>query len=51
MAARFFALAGTVVAGLIVADILLHPAGTQAASQGISGIETPVIHGLLGSAA
>lgn len=49
--ARFFTFAALVVGGLIVGDILIHPGGTQAASQGIQGIETPVIHGLLGSAA
>jgi hypothetical protein len=48
--ARIFTLGALVVGGLIVADILIHPSGTQAASQGITGIETPVIHGLLGSA-
>lgn len=49
MIGRFFAFGALVVGGLIVADILIHPAGTQAASQGIVGIETPAIHGLLGS--
>lgn len=47
--ARFFSLAALVVGGLIVADILIHPAGTNAASSGIVGVEKPVIHGLLGS--
>lgn len=49
--ARLFSLGALVVGGFIVADILIHPAGTQAASQGIAGVSTPVIHGLLGSTA
>ena len=47
--ARFFSLAALVVGGLIVADIVIHGTQVQAASQGIRGIETPVIQGLLGS--
>lgn len=47
--ARLFSLAALAVGGLIVADILIHPTGTSAASKGIAGIETPVVHGLLGS--
>lgn len=46
--ARLFSLAALIVGGLIVADILIHPAGTQAASAGFVGVETPVVHGLLG---
>lgn len=49
--ARVFSLAALIVGGLIVADILIHPQGTQAASQGFAGIETPLVHGLLGSTA
>ena len=49
--ARFFSLAALIVGGLVVADILLHPAGVQAASSGATALETPVIHGLLGSTA
>jgi len=45
---KFFSLAALVVGGIIVADILTHPAGTAAASKGISGITTPAISGLLG---
>ena len=48
MAARLFGLAAFVVGGIIVADILVHPSGTSAASSGIVGIETPAIQGLLG---
>lgn len=46
---KFFALASLVVGGIIVADILIHPAGTAAASNGLIGILTPSINGLLGS--
>lgn len=37
-----------IVYGLIVADILTHPAGTQAAGNVISGVSRPAINGLLG---
>ncbi len=47
--ARVFALAALVVAGVIVADILIHPSGTAAASSGISGVEKPALNALLGS--
>lgn len=47
--ARLFSLAALAVGGIIIADVLIHPKGTQAASQGVVGIETPVIQGLLGS--
>jgi uncharacterized membrane protein len=45
---KIFSLAALVVGGLIVADVLLHPAGTKAASSGIAGITNPAINGLLG---
>lgn len=45
---RFFSLAALVVGGIIVADILIHPAGTKAASTGVAGITKPAITGLLG---
>lgn len=37
-----------VIYGLIVADILTHPAGTQAAGNALSGVGRPAINGLLG---
>lgn len=43
------ALAGLVVVGVIVADFLIHPAGTQAAANGIVSIEKPSLNALLGS--
>lgn len=45
---KVFSLAALVVGGLIVADVLIHPAGTAAASRGIAGITNPAIRGLLG---
>lgn len=46
----FLALLGLVVAGLMLGDILTHPAGTQAAAQGIVSIVTPTESALLGVA-
>lgn len=43
-------LAALVVTGVIVADILTHPAGTQAAGNAISGIAKPSYNALLGVA-
>ena len=48
MAARIFGLLALTVGGIILADILIHPAGTAAASTGFAGIEKPAIQGLLG---
>ena len=45
---KFISLAALVVGGIIVADILIHPTGTKAASSGIQGIETPATNALLG---
>jgi hypothetical protein len=39
---------GMVVGGIIVADILIHPAGTQAATNGLASIATPAESSLLG---
>lgn len=46
---RFWSLAALVVGGIIVADILIHPAGTQAAANGIANIVTPSERALLGN--
>ncbi len=46
--ARFFSLAALVVGGVIVADILLHPSGTAAASQGFATATKPSLNALLG---
>jgi hypothetical protein len=48
--ARFFAFATFVVGGIIVADILIHPQGTSAASAGVTQIEKPAFQSLLGTA-
>ena len=39
-----------IVIGVVVADILTHPAGVKAASSGFSGIEKPALNALLGRA-
>lgn len=50
MLVKFFALGTFVVGGIIVADVLIHPQGTAAASAGARSIEVPAIQGLLGTA-
>lgn len=47
--ARLFAIGSLVVVGVIVADVLIHPSGTAAASTGIQGIEKPALNALLGA--
>lgn len=42
------ALAGLVVVGVILADFVIHPAGTKAAGQGLVSIEKPALNALLG---
>ena len=49
MVGRIASIAALVVVGVIIADILIHPAGTAAASQGITGIEKPALNALLGA--
>lgn len=46
--AKFIGIGALVVWGLIIADVLRNPGGTQAASSGAVNIETPVISGLVG---
>lgn len=41
-------LAGLVVTGIIIADFLIHPQGTQQAAQGLVAITTPAEAALLG---
>lgn len=48
MGSSIFSLAALVVGGIIVADILTHPGGTQAASNGLASIVTPSESALLG---
>lgn len=47
---KFLSLAALIVGGIIIADILLHPTGTKAASAGIQGVEVPASNALLGVA-
>jgi len=42
-------IAALVVGGVIVADILTHPTGTAAASNGLLGLWSSSLNGLLGS--
>ena len=48
---RIASIVTLVVIGVIVADILTHQAGTQAASAGFVSIERPALNALLGRAA
>lgn len=43
-------LLGLVVTGIIIADFLIHPAGTKAVANGIVAVSKPAIGGLLGKA-
>lgn len=45
----FWSLAGLVVTGLIVADLILHPTGTGAAFKGITGLTTVTGNQLIGA--
>jgi hypothetical protein len=47
---KFWALATLVVGGIMLADILTHPSGTQAATNGLASIITPSESALLGTA-
>lgn len=46
--ARFWSLAGLVVAGIIIADLVTHPSGTSAAFTGVTGLESAAGNQLLG---
>jgi hypothetical protein len=48
MGSKIAAAFSLVVVGVIVADILLHPQGTQAAANGAASILTPTYSALLG---
>lgn len=48
MASKFFSLAALIVGGIIVADILIHPAGTTAASAGVNKLWSTSTSALLG---
>jgi hypothetical protein len=42
-------LAGLVVVGIIIADLIIHPNGTKAAANGIVSITKPAEQALLGA--
>lgn len=46
--AGLLGLAGLIVVGVIVANFLIHPAGTKAAATGLVNIEKPTLNALLG---
>lgn len=48
MGARIASAFALIVTGIIIADILIHPQGTQAAANGVAGILTPTYSALLG---
>lgn len=45
----FIGIIGLVVIGIIFADVLTHPAGTQAAASGTATILDPTYNALLGT--
>jgi hypothetical protein len=45
---KWVSIVALVIGGIIVADILIHPSGTSAASKGITGVESPAFNALLG---
>jgi hypothetical protein len=47
----FWSLAGFIVTGFIVADLVLHPTGTSAAFTGLTGLEKNTGNQLIGTAA
>jgi len=47
----FWAAVGAVIFGLIVADLLTHPAGTKAVASGINQLEKQTGNQLLGKTA
>lgn len=49
MGSKFFGAFTLVVVGVIVADILIHPAGTTAAANGVAGVLKPTYSALLGA--
>lgn len=48
MIGRIASIAALVIGGVILADIIANPAGTAAASNGITGVEKPALNALLG---
>ncbi len=48
MGSRVFAAFTAVITGVIIADIWIHPKGTKAAGDALSGILRPTYNALLG---
>lgn len=48
MGAQIAVIIGSIITGVIIADILIHPQGTQAAANGIATIAKPTYNALLG---
>lgn len=48
MGARVAAAFAAVITGVIIADVLIHPAGTKAAADGVATILRPTYNALLG---
>jgi len=48
MIGKFASIGALVIGGIIIADVLTHPSGTAAASQGISTVTSPAYAALLG---
>lgn len=46
---NLLALAGLIVVGVIIADLVMHPDGTKAVANGFVSIEKPSLNALLGS--
>lgn len=46
--AKFWSLAAFVVGGIIIADLIAHPSGTQTAFSGVTSLEGNVGNQLLG---
>lgn len=46
---KIFGLLSLAIGGMIVADILIHPVGTAAASKGITNIQRPIFNAILGT--
>lgn len=48
---KIFGLIGLALGGIIIADLMIHPAGVTAVSNGLNGIQKTVGNQMLGSTA
>ena len=46
---KFVGVISLAIGGIIVADILIHPAGTKAATNGVTNASRPWLNALLGT--